>query len=77
MPDGYLRHVPNTIGGGAQSRWRHCCDSPSRPTAIVAATDLLAMGLIHAAHARGLGVPEQLSIVGFDDIALTSGTFRA
>jgi DNA-binding LacI/PurR family transcriptional regulator len=47
---------------------------PALPTAIVAATDTLALGLIHAAYAHGIGVPEQLSIVGFDDIALASGT---
>lgn len=38
------------------------------PTAIVAANDLMAIGAMHCAHDRGLRIPEQLSIVGFDDI---------
>jgi DNA-binding LacI/PurR family transcriptional regulator len=39
-----------------------------RPTALIAATDQLALGAIEAAREAGLGVPEDLSIVGFDDV---------
>jgi DNA-binding LacI/PurR family transcriptional regulator len=39
-----------------------------RPTAILAASDALALGMLAAAATRGLRVPEQLSVVGFDDI---------
>jgi len=37
------------------------------PTALFAASDLSAMGVYHAAQARGLTVPGDLSVVGFDD----------
>ncbi|WP_246079835.1 LacI family DNA-binding transcriptional regulator [Nonomuraea mesophila] len=37
------------------------------PTAVFAACDEAALGAIHAARARGLRVPEDLSVVGFDD----------
>lgn len=39
-----------------------------RTTAILAMSDLLAMGAIEAAKEKGLRVPEDLSVVGFDDI---------
>lgn len=41
-----------------------------RPTAILALSDQLALGALHAAHQRGIAVPEDLSVIGFDDIPL-------
>lgn len=43
-----------------------------RPTAIVAASDLMAVGVLRAAAERGLSVPGDLSVVGFDDIMLAA-----
>lgn len=40
------------------------------PTAIFAANDRMAIGAISAALDTGLGVPDELSVVGFDDIAM-------
>jgi LacI family transcriptional regulator len=40
-----------------------------RPTAVFAENDLMALGAISAAHAAGLAIPDDLSIVGFDGIA--------
>lgn len=39
-------------------------------TAIVAASDLIALGVVQAARARGLSVPGDLSVVGYDDSIL-------
>ncbi len=47
-------------------------DRPAPPTAIVALNDRMAAGAMRAAIARGLEVPADLSLVGFDDIALAS-----
>jgi LacI family transcriptional regulator len=47
---------------------------PSAPTAIFACNDLMALGALRAAVKAGLRVPEDLSIVGFDDIELASYT---
>jgi LacI family transcriptional regulator len=43
---------------------------PEPPTAIFAASDLMAIGAVRAATEAGLKVPEDLSVVGFDDIQL-------
>lgn len=39
----------------------------ARPTAVFAASDLLALGTMHAASRLGLRVPEDLAVAGFDD----------
>ena len=47
---------------------------PDRPTAIFCGNDLMAMGAIEAAFERGLRVPEDLSIMGYDDQELARYT---
>ena len=49
-------------------------DLPVRPTALVAFNDKAAVGALRAAYERGLRVPEDLSITGFDDIDLSRST---
>lgn len=44
------------------------------PTAVVAANDLLAMGVLAAAAGAGLGVPADVSVTGYDDIAYAAFT---
>jgi DNA-binding LacI/PurR family transcriptional regulator len=48
-----------------------------RPTAIVASTDTLAIGVLRGARVMGIRVPEELSVVGFDDIPFASYTAPA
>lgn len=63
------RSSPNvpTVAGGHQAA-AHLPDP--LPTAIVAYNDQLAIGLILALRSRGVRVPEDVSIVGFDNIPL-------
>jgi LacI family transcriptional regulator len=48
---------------------------PDRPTAVFAVNDIIALGALQAAHAAGLRVPEQISIIGMDDIFAAATTF--
>lgn len=43
---------------------------PDRPTAIFATSDTLAIGVLEAAHNLNLRVPEELSVIGYDDIEI-------
>jgi LacI family transcriptional regulator len=43
-----------------------------RPTAVFASNDLMAIGAVCAAAQQGLQVPRQLSVIGYDDIALAA-----
>lgn len=45
---------------------------PDRPTAVLAVTDDLAVQALEVARALGIAVPDQLSVVGFDDVPAAS-----
>ena len=55
----------DTAGGRAAAA--ELLDLPEPPTAVFAFNDLIAVGTVQAAEERGLRVPRDLSIVGFDD----------
>jgi DNA-binding LacI/PurR family transcriptional regulator len=57
---------PNSFRAGATAAGV-LLDRASRPTAILATTDELALGALAAVAERGIDVPGELSIVGFDD----------
>jgi len=46
----------------------HVLDSPTPPTAIFAGADIAAFGVLRAAEERGIRVPEELSVAGYDNI---------
>jgi LacI family transcriptional regulator len=48
--------------------------TPDRPTALVTSNDLQAIGVLRAAEEAGLRVPDELAVVGFDDIAAAAHT---
>jgi len=69
VPDSLVRY-----GAFLHSAARHLATEllslPDRPTAIVAASDVQAVGCLEAASQLGISVPDELSVVGFDDIHL-------
>ncbi len=55
------------VAGGIDAA-RRLLDAQSRPTAVFAHNDLMAIAVIHEARRRGWEVPDDLSVVGVDDV---------
>ena len=62
---------PLTLDGGQRAGRRLAAMAP-RPSAVVAYDDMVAVGVIRALHAAGLRVPEDVSVVGFDDVSVAA-----
>ena len=67
---GDFRAVAYSIPGGYAGALAVLSDPSTRPTAIVAGCDEIAIGVILAARQLGIAVPAQLSVVGIDGHAL-------
>lgn len=74
------------IGGFGYEDGRSACEDllhagalagSSAPTGVVCASDVLAMAVVRSAIERGMRVPEDLSVVGFDDIPFASYYYPA
>ncbi|NAW66033.1 substrate-binding domain-containing protein [Photobacterium halotolerans] len=53
---------------GGYSAFNKIFASGALPSAIFACNDMMAMGVINAAHEQGIRIPEDLSLIGYDDI---------
>ena len=51
--------------------------SPQVPTAVFVCDDLMCIGALSAAHQAGVRVPQDISLIGFDDIELAGFTSPA
>lgn len=65
----HWRRAPATVSGGRQAM-RAMLASPTRPTAVFCANDLMAIGAVKQCHTAGVALPRDLSLVGCDDIEL-------
>ena len=68
-----VREGTHTADGGQQAM-EAVLKQAKRPTAVVCSNDWTAIGALHAIDAAGLRVPDDISVVGFDDIPLASYT---
>jgi DNA-binding LacI/PurR family transcriptional regulator len=62
------------IEGGRRAAYEMMLMRERLPTAVVAANDLTALGAMQEFRAAGLKIPQDISIIGFDDIAFASLT---
>ncbi len=66
-----VREGTHTAEGGEKAM-RELIKLSRLPTAVICSNDWTAIGALHAIHAAGVRVPEEVSLVGFDDIPLSS-----
>jgi DNA-binding LacI/PurR family transcriptional regulator len=76
VPRAYVQHVRNTFAGGVAA-FETLLALKQPPTAVAAATDVLAIGILHAASDHGVAIPDDFSVVGFDDIPFAAMTTPA
>lgn len=67
-PDEALIRDGDFSEDGGHRAMQSLLDGPRRPTAVFAASDVTAMGALVAIREAGLRVPEDVAVVGFDDI---------
>jgi LacI family repressor for deo operon, udp, cdd, tsx, nupC, and nupG len=58
----------NGLPQGGEQAFERLLALAERPSAVFCYNDMTAIGLLHAARQKGLRIPDDLAIVGFDDI---------
>ncbi|MGQ9489289.1 MAG: LacI family DNA-binding transcriptional regulator [Anaerolineae bacterium] len=67
LPEEYIALAPHSLENARRMAHRLFA-LPKPPTAIFAASDTQAMGVLKAARERGLAIPQDVAVVGFDDL---------
>jgi LacI family transcriptional regulator len=71
VEESLVAHGNYTFDSGVKAAEK-LLDHAPRPTAIFASNDEMAAGVLHAARQRGMEVPRDLSIIGFDDTSIAA-----
>ncbi len=73
-PEWVVASFPNIEGGFQAMSALLAQPEEQRPTAVIAYNDMMALGVLEAIRTHGLQVPQHISVVGFDDIAVAAHT---
>jgi LacI family transcriptional regulator len=57
---------------GGYKAFQKLCLSGQLPSAIFASNDMMAMGILQAAYEKGINVPDDISLMGYDDIHIAA-----
>src|SRR6266550_3948909 len=69
-----ISNIRVDYGKGIRAAMERLLALPKRPTAVLASNDLTAIGALRAIYNANLRIPEDISLVGFDDIYLSQFT---
>jgi DNA-binding LacI/PurR family transcriptional regulator len=73
-PDGLVAYASFSVEGGREALRALLAAPGGPPSGVVCSSDLMAIGVLMEAVEHGLGVPDDLSVIGFDGIEATSWT---
>ena len=71
-PQGYLQYAEFSVASGYAAQDRMLDEAPEPPTAVATGSDLIAIGAMRCLRDRGLRIPRDVSVFGFDDIPVCS-----
>lgn len=74
LPEPFVLHGAFTIDSGREMA-RSAMRQTPRPTALFAVNNFIAIGVLHALEELGLRVPDDVAVVGFDDLPRAMVTF--
>jgi DNA-binding LacI/PurR family transcriptional regulator len=74
IPDSFIYEIPGSESENAVPAVKHYGDLGDRPTALVCFNDMMAIGVLKNLQQRGVRVPEEFSITGFDNIIFSNYT---
>lgn len=74
VPDNYIFELPGSEPERTTLASEHFLNLPDRPTALVCFNDIMAIGLLKSLQQRGVRIPDDISITGFDNIVFSNYT---
>lgn len=72
--DGYLVAEGDFRFDGGKTSMKQLLDLPQPPDAVFAANDMMALGAMDVARESGLTIPDEIAIIGYDDIPIAAHT---